>query len=116
MSGQELVRTRWPDGDRAVQPSDFDAYLEGQLEGVDDPELRQARIDLWEGTMMSSSFPPYSDLFVDRLGVLWVRDYERPGGVDTPRWLLFDRQGVIVGRVQSPMETGRVPARSSSLK
>lgn len=103
LDGAVDVIVRWPDSDRSVGSDAADLWVEEQLQGVTDPAVREQRIVLYRGTPVADRFPAYGDLFVDRVGLLWVQEYERPGRTDPSRWWVFDGQGMLLGEVRLPL-------------
>jgi hypothetical protein len=49
-----------------------------------------------------ATFPAFADVRLDRDGELWVEESRRPGD-DQPVWQVFDRDGVLIGRVETPV-------------
>lgn len=102
MDGAELLRLRWAPTDRATSQADSDLFLEEVLPTLPNDDARQRRREMHAGTMVLPVFPSHGQLFLDRPGYLWVQEYERPGRVDPSRWFVFDREGMLVARVELP--------------
>ena len=51
---------------------------------------------------LPESFPSFTELEVDALGYLWVREYNLPGQEDRAVWTVFDPDGIIQGFVETP--------------
>lgn len=103
LDGTLEVVVRWPDVDRAVRPDDADRLLAAQLAGVTDAADRERRTEMHAATPVADVFPAHGDLFVDRLGMLWMQEYERPGRTEPARWWVFDRDGTLRGEVRLPL-------------
>ena len=58
----------------------------------------------WDALTIPTSFPAFSAIEVDRLGNLWVREYNLPGEEDRALWTVFDPEGVALGFVETPLE------------
>ncbi|MEM7414090.1 MAG: hypothetical protein AAF389_01255 [Gemmatimonadota bacterium] len=102
MVGTEALRLRWTGPDRATTSADSDLFLEDVLPTLPNDDARQQRREMHAGTMVSPVFPSHGQLLMDRPGNLWVQEYERPGRSEPSRWFVFDREGMLVGRVELP--------------
>ena len=86
---------------RPVTASDEAAYLEEQLEDIDDPgRLAERRREI-EDMGMRETMPAYRNLTADALGHLWVQEYRIPQD-DSPVYTVFDAEGKLVGRLPLP--------------
>lgn len=98
-AGTLTTSLRVPDVDLGVAPSDVDRYVEAQLAGLTDAEARMRRDHLLAMDVPPTK-PAYGALEIDRTGRLWVAEYS---GTRTPRrWVVFDRDGALVGAVTMP--------------
>jgi hypothetical protein len=88
-----------------VTSSDEAAYVEDQLEDIDDPgdlaERRSALADMG----MRETMPAHGNLTVDVLGHLWVSEYSGPQD-DSTVYTVFDTEGKLVGRLPLPARFG----------
>ncbi|CAN5867053.1 hypothetical protein BH23GEM3_BH23GEM3_15150 [soil metagenome] len=84
-----------------VERSEFDAYVQAQVEGASNPltavELRRryARMPLPERR------PAYQSLQVDAAGHVWAEHFRAQAG-DTPRWTIFNADGSARGTMDTP--------------
>lgn len=107
-TGETLRRIRWEGADLAVTQGDVDRYrdaLEERYRDDDDPGWR-ARFEStweWESEIVPEKFPAYDRLLVGDDGVLWVRDYIRPG--ERNEWFGFDGEGRWVRTLVLPART-----------
>jgi hypothetical protein len=86
-----------------VTQSHLDAYLEEQLEALEDPAMAARVRSSFPDQPHADVFPAYGSLHLDAEGYLWVEDYLRPG--DPSRsWTIFDPDGVPVSRLSLPSE------------
>ena len=86
-----------------ITDEDLAKFREAQTGGTTDPnQARRQRAALAEYEF-PSEFPYYSDLQVDASGLLWVREYPRPGAA-TVRWLVVHPEGGVVASVVLPVE------------
>ena len=86
---------------RPVTSSDAAAYVEQQLEDIDDPGRRAERRREVEDMGTSETMPAYAGLTADALGHLWVLEYRGPRD-DAPVYTVFDAEGKLVGRLTLP--------------
>lgn len=85
-----------------VSPGDLDRLLEARLAEASDEAARR-RIRQWQAEYdYPDRYPHYSDLKVDQAGLLWVREYPRPGEVEVD-WLVVHPAGGPVARVRLPV-------------
>lgn len=86
---------------RPLTSSDWAAYVEQQLENIDDPGRQAERRREIEDMRIHETMPAYFGLTVDALGYLWVHEYRGPRG-DSPVYTVFDTEGKLVGRLPLP--------------
>lgn len=92
---ERIVRlTREP---RPVDEQDRTAYTEYLRSVVEDPEDVAWRTEHFPTTM-----PTYSDLVCGDDRTVWLKPYVPPFESDTAPWLVFDREGRLLGQVQLP--------------
>jgi outer membrane protein assembly factor BamB len=90
---------------RPLTSSDAAAYLERQLEGIDDPSRQAERRRQIEDMGMRETMPAHGNLAVDVLGHLWVSESRGPQD-DSPAYTVFDAEGKLVGRLPVPRRFG----------
>lgn len=96
---QSIVRKQHENGD--VTDADVAALREERL-GGDFPEgMREAMIDVLDNTPIRETLPAYRSILLDRMGNLWVREYNRPADA-MPRWTVFTPEGEMLGTVSLP--------------
>ena len=107
-TGATIRRIRWEGPDLAVTQEDVDRYrdaLEVRYRDGGGPNWR-ARFEGtwdWQSEAVPEKFPAYERLLVGDDGVLWVRDYIRPG--DRSEWFGFDEEGRWVRTLVLPART-----------
>ena len=97
-SGSLRSIIRLDQGLRSLTASDWAAYVEQQLENIDDPGRQAERRREIEEMGMRETMPAYGNLRVDPLGYLWVGEYRGPQD-DTPVYTVFDAEGKLFGRL-----------------
>lgn len=91
-----------------VRPEDVERYREQALEGVPEDELPERRTRL-EETPVAETLPAFTDLFADRLGRLWVEEFD--GRYDQPdTWSVLGADGTPQARVALPARMRPVDA------
>jgi hypothetical protein len=110
-----VSRAEW--SPRPITDADIErereAYINQVGEGSGDvpPRLLQQRTDIADSWQFADHMPGFSDLVVDRLDHVWVREYipaEASVGMwmraplDPVRWLIFAPDGELVARAQTP--------------
>lgn len=68
----------------------------------DDPDAVRTMIQTMLRRPRPETFPTFNALVVDDVGVLWVRESERPGSEGPEHWIVFDTDGRLLGTVQMP--------------
>jgi hypothetical protein len=101
---------RWDPGDRTVGPEDQARNLEERF-GDAPPEVRRS----FERVPALDRFPAYSELGTDAEGDLWVKAYRRPGDEGPDRWLVFDPDGVLIARLETPASMRILEAGSNRI-
>jgi len=104
---------RWPDHDRTVQGPFLERWsvlLERWLELQ--PAAQRDRFREYAKRLPKAElFPAYDGLIVSDIGEIWVGEYAGPLGAGTAlrmirvparRWLVFDSDGTLIGRVPTP--------------
>ncbi len=90
---------RWPDWARSVTQADVDRYLEVELAETSE-EFRPAVRQRITGQPVADEHAISERLVVGRDGRVWLKVTARPGVVAPTSWLVFDRDGVLEGRVE----------------
>jgi len=85
----------------SVTPSDGERYVEGEVEGIENPEQAAAMRAYLSALPLPEFFPPYGLMLADQEGYLWVEDFQPPG-VPIPLWSVFDPTGALVARITLP--------------
>ena len=67
----------------------------------DTPEERAAFRGTFDEFPLLESFPAFTDIVVDALDHVWVREFPTPGDEDAV-WVVFDPDGVALGRIETP--------------
>jgi len=101
-SGELRRLIRWTGPVLAVEDGDYETYRDEVLTALEDPESREETRDRLDRTPAEPAYPGLQDLGVAPDGSLWVRRYDRPGGAPGQRWLVFDTEGRLEGRVWLP--------------
>lgn len=86
-----------------VTQEHLDAYLEEQLEALDDPAMAARVRSSFPDRPHADVFPAYGSLHLDAEGFLWVEDYTLPGATRRG-WTVFDPEGRPVTRLSLPSE------------
>ena len=87
---------------RPVTSSDEAAYIERQLENIDDPVQLADRRSQIEDMGMPETMPAHGRLMADALGYLWVGEYRSPADATPTPITVFDAGGKLVGRLTFP--------------
>lgn len=99
--GRLVRRIRLCEETETIDPVQLDRVIEDRLSDSSD-ELRDGEERAMRGVPRSDLAPAFLQLLVDAEERLWVRDFTYPG---TPqRWMVFDRDGVWLGAVESPAD------------
>ena len=83
---------------RPVTSSGWAAYVEDQIEDIDDPGQMAERRSSLEEMRIHETMPAYGYLTADPLGHLWVSEYRGPDE-GTLAYTVFDAEGELVGRL-----------------
>jgi hypothetical protein len=88
-----IMLIRRPIPNRAVTPEHVETYKSDTMAGApDDPAARRSWQEQIDAAPYPDSFPAYRRIRADRLGMLWVQEYDLPGA-DSVTWSVFDREG-----------------------
>lgn len=83
---------------RRVTDDDIAAHIERELAEADDDDERRRRRQAFDDMPVPETMPAYSDLKVDELGNVWVRDFE-PDEDAASVWTVFNPDGQMLGSV-----------------
>jgi hypothetical protein len=103
-----LIRQEWEP--IPIEKADAARYIEEVAGRLGNPERATRMREYLSRLPVPEHFPPFGALLADRLGYLWVEDYQRPGA-DAAAWTVFDPKGVRTARLSlpprfSPIEIG----------
>lgn len=84
-----------------VSAQDIDRYVQHQLEDAEDENERIFYQRMYAAMPVPETMPAYESLLTDDDGNLWVEEYRRPGD-EQPRWTVFNRDGELLGEVETP--------------
>lgn len=95
---------RWQGPDRTVQEDEYRTVVAKWQDDTDDPAIRRFLAEYGNTHPRSSTFPAFEQLFVDREGRVWLRDYVKPHRDDGERrWLILSPDGErILARLTHP--------------
>ena len=87
---------------RPITDEDEEEYIQEQMRGApEEPEVRRA----WEVTLRAAPFPDslpaYRRIRTDRLGNLWVQEFDLPNEPEIT-WHVFDSRGLWLSIVRVP--------------
>lgn len=120
-TGQQEIRAYAGDGTLArivrlgVAPrvptqAHIDAYIEDRISwippGIPPEETEQfltGQRRVWEAVPVAESLPVFNSMIADRVGHLWLEEFEPPGE-DRPGalWTVLDPEGRVLGWVETP--------------
>ena len=101
VEGRLLRSYRRPIPNTEVTTADIEAYKRERLESANNERQRQSNQTLLDAVTFPDALPAYYSFVADADGNLWVAVYRRPGD-DQPRWTVFDKDGGMLGEVQTP--------------
>ncbi len=78
------------------------AERRGRLERLPQ-QFREAQEELLDEIPFTEFFPAFTAAHVDRVGNIWVQDYEIPGD-EQKRFMVFNPEGILLGPVTMPMD------------
>jgi hypothetical protein len=84
-----------------VTAEDTELWIQERSEDADDENERIFFERMYAEMPFPETMPAYESIFVDAEGNLWVEAYRRPGD-EQPRWTVFDRDGALLGVVETP--------------
>lgn len=99
--GAPIQIVRWADEDRSVPQEEIDHYWAEEF--AQTPEERRGQTEELRRSMpVSESFPVFELLQSTRENGLWIQIYRRPQDLGPDRWLVADRSGEIVAKIETP--------------
>jgi hypothetical protein len=84
-----------------VSDEDLAAFMEGELEGIENEEEARSRRRELEEMPRSEVRPPHGAIFADSSGTLFIEDFQLPGQ-STVGVNVFNSEGVLSGRFELP--------------
>ena len=95
---------------RAPTQAHIDAYINDRLTWIP-PEIPPEEVEqyltrlrrAWEAVPVAEFLPAFNSLIADRVGHLWLEEFEPPGE-ERPgaRWTVLDPEGRVLGWVETP--------------
>ncbi|MFQ5704191.1 MAG: 6-bladed beta-propeller [Gemmatimonadales bacterium] len=101
MDGQLRLLIRLAGLNLSLSQVEIDRYVDDQVQQATSDNARRSRRRYYADIEFPEELPAYSVLMADADGLLWIRDYARPG-VEQTTWRVFDTNGVYVARVTLP--------------
>lgn len=98
---ERLIRLQRPN--RPVTSADVAEFRRTRLDREMDDNLRRRTERYLAEVTFPKEMPAYRDLRADARGNLWVEEYRAPEEEVTPRWEVFDPDGVWLGTVETPV-------------
>jgi hypothetical protein len=96
---QSIVRTQHENLE--VTDADVETFKEQQLASDMPSGMRDRMAEVLENTPIRETLPAYRSILLDRIGNLWVEEYNRPGDT-VPRWTVFTSEGEALGTMSLP--------------
>ena len=96
---QQVVRQRHTP--KPVEEGDFADARSEVMEGMP-PRVRAMFTTLFEQMPRHATYPAFESIRLDRTGELWVESSRHPDD-RRPVWQVFDRDGLLIGRVEAPL-------------
>lgn len=84
-----------------VTDTDIETFKEQQLSSDMPSGMRDPMAEVLDNSPIRETMPAFDSLVVDRMGNLWVEEYNRPGDT-VPRWTVFTSEGEMLGTVSLP--------------
>lgn len=95
---------------RVPTQAHIDAYIEDRISWIP-PEIPPEEVEqyltrqrrAWEAVPVTEFLPAFNSLIADRVGHLWLEEFEPPGE-ERPgaRWTVLDPEGRVLGWVETP--------------
>ena len=100
--GRLTRRVRWTGRDRTVTQAHVTAAREEAIQGAATDEQRQQALRFFDAAAVAERFGTVAGLRAAPDGGFWVKGWRRPGDPPGERWLAFDGEGRLLGRVAPP--------------
>jgi len=96
---QSIVRRQYENVE--VTDADIETFKEQQLSGDMPSGMRDPLAEVLDNSPIRETMPAFDSLIVDRMGNLWVEEYNRPADT-VPRWTVFTEEGEMLGTISLP--------------
>ena len=103
--GRVTRLVRWTGRGRTVTPAHVAAAREEAIRGATTDEQRQQALRFFDAAPVAEQFGTVAGLLAGADGSVWVQEWRRPGDPAGERWLAFDGEGRLLGRVALPPRT-----------
>ena len=100
--GRVTRLVRWTGRDRTVTQAHVAAGREEAIRSADTEEQRQQALRFFDAAPVAEQFGTVAGLRAGPDGGFWVEEWRRPGDPEGQRWLAFDGDGRLRGRVALP--------------
>ncbi|HEX9727084.1 MAG TPA: hypothetical protein VGA37_01105 [Gemmatimonadales bacterium] len=88
---------------RPVAAADLEAFIERQLDGIDDDDARARTRRYYRDMELPDRLPPYAAFLVDEAETLWIQDYPGPRDREAV-WRRFSTDGAYIGVATMPAD------------
>lgn len=99
--GRPVMRVRMDQAPRVPTRDDMEAWFDA-FTANDTPEERADFRETFEAFPLLDGMPAFETILVDDLECVWVRDF-RQTGEEEPKWVVFDAEGRVQGRLETPV-------------
>lgn len=100
--GRLIRLVRWAGRDRTVTEAHVAAGREEAIRSATNEEQRRQALRFFDAAPVAEQFGTVSGLRAAPDGGFWVEEWRRPGDPEGQRWLAFDADGRLRGRVALP--------------
>ena len=100
--GRHIRLVRWAGRDRTVTEAHVAAAREEAIRSATNVEQRRQALSFFDAAPVAEQFGTVSGLRAAPDGGFWVEEWRRPGDPEGQRWLAFDGDGRLRGRVALP--------------
>ncbi len=101
-AGRLARLVRWAGRDRTVTEAHVAAAREEAGRSASTDEQRQQALMFFDATPVADRFGTVAGLHAAPDGGFWAQEWRRPGDPEGERWLAFDGEGRLLGRVALP--------------
>ena len=98
-AGRLMRLVRWAGRERTVTQAHVAAAREEAARSASTDEQRQQALRFFDATPVAERFGTVAGLRAAPAGGFWVEEWRRPGDPEGERWLAFDDEGRLLGRV-----------------